>query len=325
MHLSNQLRTLRTDPGPQRHAQSVLHSALVEWYDRFAGQALEAELAGFAAGKSLEEFPILAACFDPTDRLADEMVTALIALVARGLEQEALGQVPMRHFTNGTISTLLIGRNGPVSLALAAVDGVALSRRRPPDSVSFAPNNSWERVLAGSASGEFIDVTPLPGGGAQISRQPMELAAGNVVVRDSAQRAIRLDRAEGTLVSLRLQRRRENNTLTREYRLSDGALIHQTAGSPRDSRFELAAALLGRMGRTDAAPMLAAMVREDRPASLRWQLLRECLSLDTAEGFATLTAVATSPGDSLAAPAGALRAQLLEQYPELAECVPCPA
>jgi hypothetical protein len=231
----------------------------------------------------------------------------------------------MRHFTNGTISTLLIGRNGPVSLALVAIDGVALSRRSPAESVSFAPNHSWERVMAGRATGHFIDAVPLPGGDARISRESFALAAGNVVVRDSARRAIRLDRVEGTLVSLRLQRRRENNALTREYRLSDGALIHQTAGNPRDSRFELAAALLGRMGRTDAAPMLAAMTREDRPASLRWQLLRECLSLDTAEGFAALTTLATSPGDPLAAPAGALRAQLLEQYPQLAGIEPCPA
>lgn len=325
MQLSEQLRALRTDPGSQRHAQNLLNAKLLEWCDRYAGHALEAELAGFAAGGNLEDFPILSACFDPGDGLAMEMVSALVELVANGLEREPLGQVPMRHFTNGTISTLLIGRKGPVSLALVAVDGVALSRRPNPESASFAPNHGWERVLTGSAEGEFIDIVPLPGNRAQISREPLALAPGKVIARDYTRRAIRLDRIDGTLVSLRLQRRRDNGPLTREYRLSDGALVHQAAGNPRDSRFELAAALLGRMGRTDAVPMLAAMVREDRPATLRWQMLRECLSLDSAAGFEALTAIATSPDDPLAAPAGALRAQLLEQYPQLAEIAPCPA
>ena len=128
-----------------------------------------------------------------------------------------------------------------------------------------------------------------------------------------------------TLAMLKLQRRVCAGAVTREYALADGRLVHQAASSPRESRLELTAALLGRMGRSDAAPLLAAMAEEHGSESLRWQALRECLTLNTAAGFATLSRIARQADDPLAAPAGALRAQLLESYPQLAGVSPCPA
>ena len=53
--------------------------------------------------------------------------------------------------------------------------------------------------------------------------------------------------------------------------------------------------------------------------------LRECLGLDSAVGFAALRTIAQRSDDPLAAPAGALMGQLLEQYPELAGVARCPA
>ena len=67
----------------------------------------------------------------------------------------------------------------------------------------------------------------------------------------------------------------------------------------------------------------AAMAEERGGQSLRWQALRECLGLDTALGFATVCRIAAQPDDPLSAPAGALRAQLLETYPQLEEVAEC--
>ena len=143
-----------------------------------------------------------------------------------------------------------------------------------------------------------------------------------------------LRRIAGSLVSLKLQRRAAGCGETREYDLADGTLVHQAAGTARDSRLELAATLLGRMGRSDAAPALADLATEPGSASLRWQALRECLGLDTATGFAALCRIAADAADPLAAPAGALRARLVEQHPQLATlqsvrtgpgASPCPA
>ena len=96
-----------------------------------------------------------------------------------------------------------------------------------------------------------------------------------------------LTSVDGCLVSLRLQRRPANAGPAREYELASGRLIHQAAGNPRDSRIEMMLALLGRMGRGDAAPLMARMAREDGSAALRWQALRECLALDYAGGLSS--------------------------------------
>ena len=155
--------------------------------------------------------------------------------------------------------------------------------------------------------------------------QAHQLAAGDVARRNGAHQSLLIDAAETTLVTLKLQRRPASGSVTREFRLADGTLAHQAAGNPRESRFELAAALLGRMGRSDAAPLLAAMAEEHGGQSLRWQSLKECLGLDSGAGFAALSRIAAQADDPLAAPAAALRTQLLTTYPQLAGAVPCPA
>ena len=71
--------------------------------------------------------------------------------------------------------------------------------------------------------------------------------------------------------------------------------------------------------------MLASMAQEEGGAGLRWQSLRECLGLDSAEGFRTLCGIARDAADPLFVPAGALRKQLLETHPQLAEVDLCPA
>ena len=140
-----------------------------------------------------------------------------------------------------------------------------------------------------------------------------------------------LHRVAGRLVTLRLHRPDKSIDPVREYALDSGKLLHRAAGTPAESRYELMISLLGRMGRADAAPLLASMALGADSPGLRWQAMRECLGLDTATGFAALGTLARRGGDPLAAPAGALRAQLLESWPQLAgleqeqETTPCPA
>jgi hypothetical protein len=100
-------------------------------------------------------------------------------------------------------------------------------------------------------------------------------------------------------------------------RPASGALLRQAAGDIRTSRQEMMLALLGRMRRADAAPVMAAIAREPGDRSLRWQALRECLALDTTEGFAALGAIAEAGDDPLSRQAAALRAQLVETHPVL--------
>lgn len=325
MRLSPELQALRSNDAPQRQLQGQLIAALNGWRARAPVARALAELARFGSGAPLAKLPALAALFSPGDPAAAQLARGLVGLFTTKLAAAPLGLVPLRHHCDDTISTLAIASDGAATLALQAVDGAGVARRKLAISVGFAPGETFEHVLAGSAVADLLRRGADRPDGTELSSAPCRLEPGMVMQRDSANEALLLRRVDGILVSLKLQRRAGAGTVTREYRLVDGALVHQAAACARESRLELTAALLGRMGRRDAAPLLAAMAEEEAGQSLRWQSLKECLGLDTAAGFAALCRIAASAGDPLAPPAGALRAQLLETYPELAGLSACPA
>lgn len=329
MEIHPQLRALRSDDAPQRKAQAILYRAMDAWRSQPPVSAVHADLERFAGGAALADCAALAALFDGARPAARDFVDGFNAAAARALADAPLGHMPFRHFTDGTVSTVLLGGARDVSLMLVAVDGTALAAAPPPVSVSLSPAQCHDHVLAGTAAAELVEARATGPATASLTRRAAAFAPGCVLVRDGAREGLLYRRVSGCLVSLRLVRRLSGGAAGREYRLSDGALLHQSAGHVRDSRLELVATLLGRMQRTDAAHLLAAMARESGPDGLRWQVLRECLGLDTAIGFAALCAIADADAgvgtDSLCAAATALRAHLIAGHPELESLLPCPA
>jgi hypothetical protein len=317
MLIRPELQALRGDYAPQPLAQHRLAEVTRRWRDHSGASVAAAELARFAAGAELEELPFLSALFAPGDPSAAEFVAGLVAVQTAQLAARPLSQVPMRHYCDDVVSSLIISRHGSANLVLQAIDGTGLARKPEPEAVNFSPSETWEQVMAGEAEVERVLLEGQRPGGAELRREAIRLLPGMVCHRFGHSEAQMLRRIPGSLVTLKLQRRIGSDDVVRQYSLTDGSQIHQSAASPRDSRLELTAALLGRMGRGDAAPLLGAMAEEQAASPLRWQALRECLALDTATGFATLCRLAARSDDPLAAPAGALRAQLLESYPQL--------
>ncbi len=311
-----EIAALRSDPAPQRQAQALLQAALAAWREETSAAALDGELEAFAGRAGLDALAMLGTLFSPGDPAAYNLTGSLVARLCAALTQAPLGLVPLRHFGDDTLASLMLARSGAATLSVQAISGCGAAA---PLSLSFAPVETHEHVLAGLAQAAIVRCTPDGPRAARLERRPFALRPGVVSDRDGRVEAMVLEHVASPLVVLRLQRR-EAGSVTREYRLADGALIHQAAGSPRDSRTELAAALLGRMGRADAAPVLAEIAIENAAPHMRWSALRECLGLDAAAGFIALSRIAADPTDTLAAPAGALRAQLIEQHPELALC-----
>ncbi|NBW75361.1 MAG: hypothetical protein EBR34_06115 [Sphingomonadaceae bacterium] len=325
MLIRPELMALRADDSPQRRIQQRLVAQSDAWRQSGPGAAIEEQLLRFAGGARLEELPELMVLFTPGEPAAADLVGEVASWLLAELAGAPLGQVPLRHHCDRTLATLQLVRCHRASLAVQAIDGAGLAGKPHSASVSFAANETWDHVLAGSAEVEQVRITAPRPGGVVLERTNSTIGPGHIASRHGRQSAQLLIRVPGVLVTLKLQRSDGSGVPTREYALDDGRLLHQAAGSPRDSRLELTAALLGRMGRRDAAPLLAAMAEEAGSPHLRWQALRECLGLDTAIGFAVLTVVARRSTDPLAAHAGALRAQLLETYPQLAGVPPCPA
>lgn len=310
--------SLRGDDTPQRAAQHAMHDAVAAWRARPDVAPVIADVAAFATGAPMADCAALARLFDE-DGEAHAFVYEFCAAGCTALERSPLAHLPQRHFHDDAISTLLLTRSGNVTLSLVAIDGEGLAQRPPAKSAGFWPGEAWEAVLAGSARAELVECRAHGDDGAELSHRQMTLQPGSVIRRDALRQALVLHEVRGSLVSLRLQRRSERAGATREYALEDGCLLHQAAGNPRDSRIELMMAALGRMGRTDAAPLMAEIAAGDGTEALRWQALRECLALDTLTGFTTLTVIAGHAPDALSAPAEGLRRQLVSAYPQLAK------
>jgi len=307
------IRALSEDAAPYRRAQAHLTAAFDRW--REAARDVLADLPRLARRGELADAPALAALFAPGGGAA-ALVGALVAEMVAALREEPLGLVPARHATDGVTSTLLLGRSGPVTLALAAVDGAGWGERPVPPVIAFTPARFWDVVVAGQGQAHCVSLSGL---------RPLALAPGVVIARDGRQEALHLNRVEGALVWLRLQWRDAAGGPVREHDLASGALVGQSAGTLRESRQRVMLGLLGRMGQAQAAPVMARMAGEDGPADLRWTALREALGLDTAVGFAALMAVVGDARDPLQPHAAALRNQLLARHPQLEGLLPCPA
>lgn len=323
------IAALRSNKAAQRREFAPQSQAIARWHQSPEIQRVGAQLGQFAAGAALRDLPQLARLFTHGDGLAGELVGRLVSDLLDCLEREPLDLVTLRHFSDDLTSSIMLARRGSATLTLQVVNGPGLARRPAPVSAPFMPGETYDHVLAGCAEVELVTLTSERPGGAVLESTALLLEQGMIQHRSGAFETVILRRIPASMVTLKLQRRFAGGGVTREYLLADGALVHQAAGSPRDSRLELTAALLGRMGRKDAAPLLAAMAEERGGDSLRWQSLRECLALDTGAGFAVLGKIAASALDPLAAPAGALRAQLIEAYPQLRalaeEDLPCPS
>ena len=325
MQPSSELQTLLANCAGLDRAQDRHQDAFAVWQAEPGVAQVFDSFTAYAAGTPLSALPALAALFAADRRAAASLTGSLVRAFAGALAAAPLGQVPLRHSNERAYAALLLARAGSASLTLVAFDGAGLASSTPPPSVAFASGEEWDVVIAGQGAGRLIERRDN-----RLIAHPVELTPGTALGRDGEREALLIDRAGvaagETLVLLRLQRRSAGLIPSREYELATGALIHQADPTPRESRHAVAVTLLGRMGRRDAAPQLAAIALEsDRGEGLRWQALRECLGLDSAAGFRALDAVARDPADPLAHPAGALRAQLLEQYPALAEIVRCPA
>lgn len=319
------IHALQGNPALQRAAQQAAHDGMVVWAGHPQRQQLRAELDAFATTRPMADCPLLSSLFTEGDPTARALALSFASAGAGILAEHPLAHLPQRHSTDGTVSVLLLGRSGNVTLTLCAVDGERFAAGRPARNVTFWPGESWEHVIAGEAEAELVVRRTMAEGGPALHRRTVRLKEGSVVCHDADRQAMVLRSVPRHLVTLRLQRRRPQAGPSREHALEDGALMHQSAGNPRDSRIELMMALLGRMKRQDAAPLIAGIATGEGSEALRWQALREGLALDTATGFAALCQVAADPQDGLAQPAGALRAELIEAHPSLAGIAPCPA
>ncbi len=258
MLIRPELQALRSDDAPQRIAQHNLHQILQSWQTTGTGAQVQSELARFHAGEALDRLAVFSALFCPDSDDWRSFLDSLLKPLMAQIAAQPLSQSPLRHAVGEGFTSVVLARCGTAALTLQHIDGAALARRQPAQTVSFLPATTWERALAGSIHAIRVGVEELLPDRARLSCSAYEFKAGDVHCRNGQAEALIFRSAPTSFVQLRLQRRTSTCEPVREYSLADGRLVHLSAGTPRDSRLELTATLLGRMKRRDAAPMLLA-------------------------------------------------------------------
>ncbi len=299
---------------PQRIAQTALEQAKTDWRQIDENSQIFDELSRFGRGDDLVDCPALQKEFIDPERAA-RFVRGLVDSLLPKMTEHPLGQIPFRHQHSGGMAIMQLAAAGEAAISLVMYERRGSGAK--PQTICFTDSERHEIALAGTGTLQIARRQNASTERAKLRIQPMEIKAGQSLSLRGMFETKFTDRVESRLVILRLSRTALAPQPSLEFRLSDGSLIHQASGDKRDSGHEMLLSLLGRMGRKDAAPVMAEMVREGSD-HLRWQAIRECLALDTAIGFAALCEIAQDPEDSLSAIAGTLRAQLIEAHPQLA-------
>lgn len=288
-----------------------MQAALESWRVDAGLSAAQAEFEAFGQGAALEDCPALEAIFTGQGQ-AEALIAALVSHFCAALAANPLGHPPFRNGFDGCAATMLLARSGRAQLMLQSREPGAFDFT----CATFSDALRYDATLAGRAEATILRIHG-PHEQVRFSAEKIVLQPGVRLSFDCNSEALLAENVDTRLVTLRLVQLAEKPQPGREYCRETGRLLHQSAGTLATSRREMMAALLGRMERTEAAPVLAAMALAESDQSLRWQALRECLVLDTAAGFAALSIIAADPIDPLSDPASQLRVQLLETHPQL--------
>lgn len=314
MRIHPALEVLRGDPAPQHEASLALDRARRDWQARADVAPWLEQLAEYGTGAALDSLPLLAASATCREA-ARGLIEPLVGSLGETLAGHPFGLIPFRHQIGGNLVVLELVRAERAAVTLLVYRPHA---EAAPQTVCFTSGERREVCLGGMALATAIGIVSPRPGGVVLNRETLSIGTGWNAAFDNASEAKIVTEVSAPLVIMRLQRDLIDPLPAREYRLDDGVQVHESAADRRDSRRELALALLGSMGRRDTLPAIVDAARTG-PAHVRWEAVRQALGLDTATGFAVLCDIARSPGDPLASAAAALRAQLIETYPQLAQ------
>lgn len=323
MHAGMALQALRGDETAQRQAQAAMERLVATWRASEMTRVIERELAEYGHGKALCDCPSLEALVSDAG-LAGKLIAPLVQAVLGFLDGHPVTHVPFRHRYADGLATVQLAEVRSAALVLLAYDET--SGDAQPETVSFSDVERHELVLAGAADLRIAELMAEQGHRAAIDCEPRRVVAGETMVFGANESRI-IERVHGRMVVLRLARSPLEPDPSRAFRLADGELIHRASGDRLESQLEMAIALLRCMERSDAAPLVCELTREGSD-HFRWQALRECLALDTSQGFSALGRIAGDPADPLATHAASLRSSLIETYPQLTQLEPretCPA
>jgi len=243
------------------------------------------------------------------------IVRSLLRPMCRALAHAPVAQVPFRYQYQDGIGILRLLDFGEAALSLVLFED---GKRPPQQTISFTDSECTEIVLAGRGTVQMLQISKEDASHAVIERQAHCVSKGAVLKVSGPAEGRLIENIGGQIIALRLTRSPKNPSLSREFRLDYGALVHRASGRRQEGKQAMARALIGAMERTDAISTVGKIAGE-RDHPLRWEAIRKGLTLDTNRGFRKLDEVASNPNDPLSETGIALKTQLIAAYPQLAQ------
>lgn len=285
------------------------------WRANESVRVVERGLAQFDAGAGFDQCVGVAALISD-HRRAGAFVRDWTTHFLAALRQHPLGEVPFHHRHSGGFSTVRLLTCGSASLNLLAYERRAAPVQ--PTSAVFVDRETVEVVVTGTARGLYYGLA-LGAAEPAIETEPTIWRAGDRIVT-TADQSRQFTEVEGALLVLQITRSPAAPSATQEYCLSDGALVRSASGNKDASRDMLALGVLGALHYQPAENTMERVAQDQsREADLRWEAVRQLLTLNPRRGFMVLSALANDPADALVEPSGRLRQQLVAAYPQLRE------
>lgn len=321
MRIDEHIAALRDDPVSQRLAQQQMDRSKSDWLSQPDTTALVEQLERYANRESLAQLHQLREIMTSHDA-ASTLIANWQAHFVQMVRDNPLGHVPLKHNYSAGFATLRLFEVGPVSLSLVTYEQVEQSVE--PQVAAFSQREQYEIVIAGRAQGMLYRRGHEDTDASRVDVTRKDLRRGSTIALPDEQHSRQITDVRGCLLLLQLSRATREPKPVQEIRISDGALVHQSSGTKRESQIAMAMAVLTELGRADAAPHCAKLT-QGGPDYLRWDALRHTLALEPVRGFALLGHMAADDDDELALPACALRDQLAAAHPQLLqmEADPC--
>lgn len=312
------MTALRSDRALQRCVQQEMDEAIDQLSRNALWSRVMDDLETYGNGAEIESLPALSRLLSDAEH-ANEWIAHWVRSLASGLTRNPMGQIPFRHSYSPGLVTMQLAAHGRAVISLVVYESA--KQRASAKSALFVDREQTDLVIAGHAQADLFSHDPASPAcldPAPVKTVRREIGPGSVIDTSGGHCARRFNGVKDCLVLLQLARMPNDPLPSREIQLNDGALLRQSSGDKRASQHEMAMALLGAMGRIDAAPVMAEMTGEG-PDHMRWEALRQSLHLDAAQGFAALRRLAGDGCEPLSGSARALQRSLEQSYPELAQ------
>ena len=312
MFVRDELKALRGDDREARTHRVAMEEALEDCRREPRLAAVLEELLRYGEGGDFAHCPALVALFEHTGAARD-LLRPLIGRLTALHRAYPLAHLAFRHRSQAGAHVLQIAARGHATLSLVLQDQDAGAEHII---ATFADADQREVVLTGKANACLFEIVAEERDRVILNSVRTELQSGARMKCTGPRQSRLIKPSHDSLLTLRLARPAGRPRPTRRIDVRSGRIVHRASGNAADSRAELAMLLLGRMGRSDALPVLAARTRTG-DAQLRWQALRQCLALDAAAGLPLLERIAKDHADPLCQAARALLAQLQRERPSL--------